>query len=49
MAVIRILKDDFGCGSVAMLIVEDMPDKDVAKIKDKESEGLINILFEAAV
>ena len=31
----KILKDDFGCGSVAMLIVEDMPDKDVAKIKDK--------------
>lgn len=31
----KILKDDFGCGSVAMLIVEDMPDKDVAKIKEK--------------
>lgn len=31
----KILKDEFGCGSVAMLIVEDMPDKDVAKIKEK--------------
>ena len=31
----KILKDEFGCGSVAMLIVEDMPDKDVAEIKDK--------------
>ena len=31
----KILKDEFGCGSVAMLIVEDMQDKDVAQIKDK--------------
>jgi len=31
----KILKDEFGCGSVAMLIVEDMQDKDVAEIKDK--------------
>ena len=31
----KILQDEFGCGSIAMLIVEDMPDKDVAKVKEK--------------
>ena len=30
----KILQDEFGCGSIAMLIVEDMPDKDVAKVKE---------------
>lgn len=31
----KILQDEFGCGSIAMLIVEDMSDKDVAKVKEK--------------
>lgn len=34
----KILQDEFGCGSIAMLIVEDMPDKDVAKVKEKVSK-----------
>lgn len=31
----RILKDEFDCGSLAMLIVEGMDNKDVAKLKEK--------------
>ncbi|MEG0873644.1 MAG: hypothetical protein RSG48_06840 [Clostridia bacterium] len=31
----KILKDDFDCGSLAMLIVENMQDKDVSKLKEK--------------
>lgn len=30
----KILKDEFDCGSLAMLIVENMEDKDVAKLKE---------------
>ena len=33
-----ILKDDFDCGSLAMLIVEGMDNKDVAKLKEKVSD-----------
>lgn len=31
----KIMKEDFNCGSLAMLEIENMPDKDVAKIKEK--------------
>ena len=31
----KILKDEFDCGSLAMLIVEGMDNKDVAKLKEK--------------
>ena len=31
----KIMKEDFNCGSLAMLEIENMPDKDVAKIKGK--------------
>lgn len=34
----KILKDEFNCGSLAMLIVEGMENKDVLKLKDKVSE-----------
>ncbi|MEN8076647.1 MMPL family transporter [Clostridioides difficile] len=34
----KILKDEFDCGSLAMLIVEGMENKDVSKLKDKVSE-----------
>lgn len=42
-----ILKDEFGCGTLAMLIVENMEDKDVAKIKDKvtQVEGVAEVLW----
>lgn len=42
-----ILKDEFGCGSLAMLIVENMDDKDVAKIKDKvaQVDGVAEVLW----
>lgn len=43
----KILKDDFGCGTLSMLIVENMDDKDVAKIKDKVSkvDGVADVLW----
>lgn len=43
----KILKDDFNCGTLAMLIVENMDDKDVAKIKDKVSkvDGVEEVLW----
>ncbi|WP_297130692.1 efflux RND transporter permease subunit [Terrisporobacter sp.] len=43
----KILKDDFGCGTLAMLIVENMDDKDVAKIKDKVAkvDGVEEVLW----
>lgn len=43
----KILKDDFGCGSLAMLIVENMDDKDVAKIKEKVAkvDGVADVLW----
>ncbi|EPZ58743.1 hypothetical protein H477_1496 [[Clostridium] sordellii ATCC 9714] len=31
----KILKEDFNCGSLAMLIVENMEDKNVSKLKKK--------------
>lgn len=34
----KILKDEFDCGSLAMLIVEGMENKDVSKLKDKVSQ-----------
>lgn len=42
-----ILKDEFGCGTLAMLIVENMNDKDVAKIKEKVSnvDGVSEVLW----
>lgn len=43
----EILKDDFGCGSLTMLIVEGMEDKDVAKLKDKvaDIDGVNRVLW----
>ena len=43
----KILKDDFGCGTLSMLIVENMDDKDVAKIKDKiaKVDGVADVLW----
>lgn len=43
----KILKDDFGCGTLSMLIVENMDDKDVAKIKDKVAkvDGVADVLW----
>lgn len=42
-----ILKDDFGCGTLAMLVVENMDDKDVAKIKENVShvDGVSQVLW----
>ena len=34
----KILKDEFDCGSLAMLIVEGMDNKDVSKLKEKVSD-----------
>lgn len=34
----EIFKNDFDCGSLAMLIVENMEDKDVVKLKEKVSK-----------
>ena len=34
----KILKDQFDCGSLAMLIVEGMDNKDVSKLKEKVSD-----------
>ncbi|OXX82722.1 antibiotic ABC transporter permease [Paraclostridium benzoelyticum] len=43
----RILKDEFDCGSLAMLIVENMEDKDVSKLKEKltKVEGVKDVLW----
>ncbi|MGL5557647.1 MAG: efflux RND transporter permease subunit, partial [Paraclostridium dentum] len=43
----KILKDEFDCGSLAMLIVENMEDKDVAKLKEKltKVEGVKDVLW----
>ena len=43
----KILKEDFDCGSLAMLIVENMEDKDVAKLKEKvvKVEGVQDVLW----
>ncbi|CEN76286.1 antibiotic ABC transporter permease [[Clostridium] sordellii] len=41
----KILKEDFNCGSLAMLIVENMEDKDVSKLKEKVSkvDGVVDV------
>ena len=43
----KILKEDFDCGSIAMLIVENMEDKDVANLKKKveKVEGVQDVLW----
>lgn len=43
----KILKDEFDCGSLAMLIVENMEDKDVSKLKQKLTKvaGVKDILW----
>jgi hypothetical protein len=43
----KILKEDFDCGSLAMLIVENMEDKDVSKLKEKLThvEGVKEIIW----
>jgi predicted RND superfamily exporter protein len=43
----EILKKDFDCGSLSMLIVEGMEDKDVAKIKEKVDniDGVQKVLW----
>ncbi len=43
----EILKRDFDCGSLSMLIVEGMEDKDVAKIKEKveKIQGVQKVLW----
>ena len=43
----EILKKNFDCGSLSMLIVEGMADKDVAKIKEKveKVEGVQRVLW----
>ena len=43
----KILKDDFGCGTLSMLIVENMDDKDVSKVKDKiaKVDGVADVLW----
>ena len=43
----KILKDDFDCGSLAMLQVENMPDKDVEKIKTKveKVDGVQDVMW----
>ena len=43
----KILKEDFNCGSLAMLIVENMEDKDVSKLKEKVSkvDGVVDVLW----
>ena len=42
-----ILKDDFDCGSLGMLIVENMEDKDVSKLKEevKKVEGVNDVIW----
>lgn len=43
----KILEEDYGCGSLGMLIVENMEDKDVQKIKEKveKVEGVNEVLW----
>ena len=43
----KILKEKFDCGSLAMLIVENMEDKDVSKLKEKlaKVEGVKDVLW----
>lgn len=43
----KILKEDFNCGSLAMLIVENMEDKNVSKLKEKVSkvDGVVDVLW----
>ena len=43
----EILKDNFHCGSLAMLIIENMKDKDVSKLKEKLTtvEGVNDVLW----
>lgn len=43
----KIMKEDFNCGSLAMLEIENMPDKDVAKIKEKveKVEGVEEVIW----
>ena len=42
-----ILKDDFDCGSLGMLIVENMENKDVSKLKEevKKVEGVNDLIW----
>lgn len=42
-----ILKDDFDCGSLGMLIVENMEDKDVSKLKEevKKVKGVNDVIW----
>ena len=42
-----LLKDDFDCGSLGMLIVENMEDKDVSKLKEevKKVEGVNDVIW----
>lgn len=42
-----ILKEQFGCGSLAMLIVDDMDNKDVEKLKEKveEVQGVNEVIW----
>lgn len=42
-----ILKDDFDCGSLGMLIVENMEDKEVSKLKEevKKVEGVNDVIW----
>ena len=43
----KIMKDEFDCGSLAMLIVEGMENKDVAKLKEKVSnvDGVSDVIW----
>ena len=43
----KILKDEFDCGSLSMLVVENMPDKDVSNIKNEVSkvDGVKDVLW----
>lgn len=43
----KILKDDFGCGSLTMLIVENMEEKEVAKLKDEVAkiDGVSKVIW----
>ena len=42
-----ILKDDFDCGSLGMLIIENMENKDVSKLKEevKKVEGVNDVIW----
>ena len=43
----KILKDEFDCGSLAMLIVEGMDNKDVSKLKEKvaDVDGVSEVIW----